>query len=322
MRGVGGDHEEPVRGQLGHGQVGLEQPALVEPLGVGDDPRVAVDGAGRHPVQQRARARALDGELRHEGHVDQPDVLAHGPVLGRPAVEPRRPAPGRGRLRGAAGAGEPRRALPARRPRAGSRPRRPAAGAPATAARRGPCAAASPAGARRRRCRGSRSVRAARYAGASWWGRKRATSKPVTSTSGRPVDDPVRQHPAQAARGQDADGVHPGRDEVAADAGRLADRGGEVGGERLGPAEERADPDLVGDRHPVHGLLEERRHPVPVGRQRAEGEVRAGCPRPTRRRPRARRGRPSSRRPPRGSSRRRRGPRRPARPARAPRWCR
>ena len=90
---------------------------------------------------------------------------------------------------------------------------------------------------------------------------------------GPPRGDPVRQDPAQPARGQDADRVHPGGHEVAADAGRLAHRRGEVGGERLGPAEERADPDLVGDRHPVHRLLEERRHPVPVGRQRPEGEV-------------------------------------------------
>ena len=55
--------------------------------------------------------------------------------------------------------------------------------------------------------------------------------------------------------------------------GRLADGGGEVGGERLRAAEEGADADLEGDRDPGHRLLQERAHPVPVGRDLAEGEV-------------------------------------------------
>ena len=87
---------------------------------------------------------------------------------------------------------------------------------------------------------------------------------------GQPGDDPVRQHPAEAAGREHADGVHAGRDEVVADARRLADGGREVGGERLRPAEERAHTDLEGDRHPGHRLLQERAHPVPVGLQRGE----------------------------------------------------
>jgi hypothetical protein len=54
---------------------------------------------------------------------------------------------------------------------------------------------------------------------------------------------------------------------------RLTHRRSEVRRERLRTAEERADPDLHGDRHSRHRLLEERRHPVPVRRQRPEREV-------------------------------------------------
>ncbi len=85
--------------------------------------------------------------------------------------------------------------------------------------------------------------------------------------------DPVGQHPAEAAGGEDADRVHARGDEVVADPGSLADGGGEVGGERLRAAEEGADADLEGDRDAGHRLLQERAHPVPVGRDLAEGEV-------------------------------------------------
>ncbi len=85
--------------------------------------------------------------------------------------------------------------------------------------------------------------------------------------------DPVREHPPEAAGGEDADRVHACRDEVVADARGLSDRGGQVGRERLRPAEERADAHLEGDRDAGHGLLQERAHPVPVGWDLAEGEV-------------------------------------------------
>ena len=42
---------------------------------------------------------------------------------------------------------------------------------------------------------------------------------------GAALDDPVRERPAQAAAGEDADGVQPGGDEVVAQLGRLADHG-------------------------------------------------------------------------------------------------
>ena len=47
VRGVGGDHPEPLVVELGDGEVGLERAALVEPLRVGDDARLAVDVVGR-----------------------------------------------------------------------------------------------------------------------------------------------------------------------------------------------------------------------------------------------------------------------------------
>ena len=69
--------------------------------------------------------------------------------------------------------------------------------------------------------------------------------KPVTSTSGRPFDDPVRQHAAQAAAGEDADRVQARGDEVVLQLRRLADDRLQVGREALGPAEELLDADLA-----------------------------------------------------------------------------
>ena len=57
VRGVGGDHPEPVVVELGHGEVGLERAALVEPLGVGDHARLAVDVVGREWSSTRPASR-------------------------------------------------------------------------------------------------------------------------------------------------------------------------------------------------------------------------------------------------------------------------
>ena len=132
------------------------------------------------------------------------------------------------------------------------------------------------------------------------------------------VDDPVRQGAAEPAAGEDADRVQPGRDEVVADLGRLADHRLQVGREALRAAEELRDADLGRDRDAAHRLLEVGTHPVPVRRQLAEREVvrDSGPPATARRRPRT--GRASGRRPPRGSSRSWPGPPAPASRARSP----
>jgi hypothetical protein len=68
-------------------------------------------------------------------------------------------------------------------------------------------------------------------------------------------------------------GVQPGADEVAAQPGRLADRGARSGVNDSGPQKNFRMPDLARDRHPGHRCLQERPHPVPVRRNLAEGEI-------------------------------------------------
>jgi hypothetical protein len=82
----------------------------------------------------------------------------------------------------------------------------------------------------------------------------------------------MRHRPPDAATSQDADRVEAGRDEVVAQLGRLAEDRRQVRREALGPAEERADPNLLRTRNPLHGGREVWRHPVPVGRQLPKGE--------------------------------------------------
>ena len=91
--GVGGDYEELVVAQFGDRQVGLEQPALVEPLGVRDPTGVAVDGIGGELVEHPSRARPGDPELGHEAHVHHDHTVATGMVFGFPLGPPRGPTP-------------------------------------------------------------------------------------------------------------------------------------------------------------------------------------------------------------------------------------
>ena len=62
---------------------------------------------------------------------------------------------------------------------------------------------------------------------------------------GRAVDDPVGEQAADAAAGEDADGVEPRGDEVVLELGRLADDGAQVGREALRAAEELLDAGLA-----------------------------------------------------------------------------
>ena len=80
--GSGGDDEELVLGQPGHGQVGLDAAALVEPLGVDHlaDGRGHVIGAD--VLKHLFGVRSLNHELGHGGQVVDAHVLAHGHVLG------------------------------------------------------------------------------------------------------------------------------------------------------------------------------------------------------------------------------------------------
>ena len=85
--------------------------------------------------------------------------------------------------------------------------------------------------------------------------------------------DPVRQHAAQPATRQDAHRIQPSGDEVVAQLGCLSHDGGEVGGEALGPAEERADARVGSDGHAAHRSLDVRPHAIPIGLQRRERDI-------------------------------------------------
>ena len=99
VRGVGGDHPEPVLVELGHREVGFQRAAGVEPLGVGDPAGLAVHPVGGDLLQHPAGVAALHIELGHEGHVHQDHAGARGVVLGLPVAEPVLPAPGQPGLR-------------------------------------------------------------------------------------------------------------------------------------------------------------------------------------------------------------------------------
>ena len=243
MCGVRRHHEEVVLAQLRHGEIGLDPPVVVEPLGVRDDAGIAVHRTGRQLVEELARARSGHPELRHERHVHQPDAVADGVVLVLPLGEPRRTSPRRLGLRGATRAGEPVSALPTRHLA------QVAALLDESLVHRRqqavPCRTQLLPG----RVRGIH--RAEDLGGSSGSVRRLELvgAEPV-DVEARDVDirlarrDPVRQHPAEPAGRQHTDGVHPSRHEVSADARRLTDGRRQIGGERLRPAEERPNSDL------------------------------------------------------------------------------
>ena len=273
VRGVRRDHPEPVVGQLGHGQIGLQQPGLVQPLGVGDHTRLAVHPVRRQLLQQPAGVATLDQELGHERHVHQGDPLAHRPMLVGPVAEPARPAPGqRAGIRRDPRAGVPVGSLPAADvAEAGSRLDQPVVNRRALHPARGLHRPARVVALVHLPERLHRAGPAVLRVGL-------VAMQPVDVQAGdvdvgAPGDDPVRQRPAESAAGQDADRVQPGCDEVVPQLGRLADHRRQVGGERLGAAEELPHPQVKGHRHPAHRLLQVGPHPVPVRRDLAEREV-------------------------------------------------
>ena len=87
MRGVGGDDPEALVVELGHREVGLSLPAVVEPLRVRD--RAARRRRRCSPqirFEHAPGVAALDEELRHERHVHEDHALARRAVLALPTV--------------------------------------------------------------------------------------------------------------------------------------------------------------------------------------------------------------------------------------------
>ena len=274
MRGIGGDHPEPVVVELGHRQVGFQRPGLVEPLGVGDPAGLAVDLVGRDPVQDLPGVTAAHVELGHEGHIHQDHAGARGVMLGLPVAEPVRPPPGQlAGLRLSALGGIPVGALPAADvPEVRPLRHQPVVDRRQLRAPGGPHGPARVVGLVHQAQRLDRASRPVLRIGL-------VAVQPV-DVDGRHVDvgpavgDPVRDHPADSAAGQDPDRVQPGRHEVVLQLRRFADDRQQVRGETLRAAEELLDACLLAHRDPGHGALQVGRHPVPVRRQLAEGEIR------------------------------------------------
>ena len=278
MRGVGRDHVEVVVSQLGDRQVGLELAVVVEPLRVRDHARLGVDAVGGQPLELPPGVAALHRELGHERHVHQDHAVATGAMLSLPVRVPVLAAPGELACRGRLAWGQ------------GTRRRVPVGAFPATDVAEERVLRHQPVVNRRQ-------LRAARGPHRAAWVMRRIDHAERLDRAGGPVlrigligvqpvdvhagdvdvrpaiDDPVRDDAADAAAGQDADGVEAGRDEVVAELGSLAEHRRQVRREALRPAEELADPDFRRDRNPGHRLFQERAHPIPVRRQLAEGEV-------------------------------------------------
>jgi hypothetical protein len=96
---------------------------------------------------------------------------------------------------------------------------------------------------------------------------------PVTSMSGAPSTIQFGHQPADAAAGEDAQGVEARGDEKVAQLGRFAHQRREVGREALGAAEELAHAGASGGGHALEGVLHEGHHAVDVGLDLAEGEL-------------------------------------------------
>lgn len=98
-------------------------------------------------------------------------------------------------------------------------------------------------------------------------------STSISSTGGATIADPVGQRLADAARGEDADGVEARRAEEARHFGRLAEKVAVVGGEALRAVEEQLDAGALQHRHAARRLFQIGGDVIDIFRQRAETEV-------------------------------------------------
>ena len=245
VRGVGGDHPEPVLGQLGHGEVGLQRPGRVQPLGVGDPAGLAVHPVGGDLVKDLPGVPAPHVELGHEGHVHQDHPGAGGVMLGLPVTEIVRPPPGQlAGLRLGAFRCIPVGALPAADVLEISTLRdQPVVHRGHLRAARGAHGPARVVGRIDQAKRFHRARRPVLRVGL-------VAVQPVDVDAGH-VDvgaalrDPLRDDPADPSAGQDPDRVQPGGNEVVLQFRRLADDWQQVGREALRAAEELLDPRVL-----------------------------------------------------------------------------
>ena len=81
-------HPVPVLGEAGDGEVRLDAPPLVQPVGVDDPPRLDVHVGGAHALEHPGRVAPLHEVLGEARLVEEGDALARRAVLGRRVLEP------------------------------------------------------------------------------------------------------------------------------------------------------------------------------------------------------------------------------------------
>ncbi len=270
---VAADHDVRVLGLAGHRDVGDDPAALVQPLRVDDPADRGVDVVRADPVEHGHRVRSLYDVVRHQRHVEDREVLARVEVLLAGALERLTAFEAPLDRRGDARAGEVVGVLPA-----AGRDEVGAVGDVLGVVRR-PAHVASEPGL------GVRPGQVVEQEAQPLDGALLAEQagglelvRPVHADAGDVerrvlLDQPLRHHVAEPAAGQDADGVEAAGEVQAVDLGRLPEHRREVVGEALRPAEEGADPGVLESGEAPHRDLEERRQPVPVGREHGERAV-------------------------------------------------
>ena len=267
-----GHDEEAVLGEAGHGDVGLDAAAVVEPLRVDDAARGNRDVVGADAVERRLRVGAGHHDLAEAALVDQPDALAHRPMLVRRILEPVLAPPGI-LVPGL----DPFRRVPVGTLPAGGLPE-------AGPARREPVVEGRPADAARRRELPEGPAHVVEEA--------QPLDDALLEIAGVPlerlhparvdlpqvharmaVDDPLGEHLAGAARRPDADRVEPAREVEVPKLGRLAEEVAVVRREALRSAEERLDARLREGGNAMQGAFHDGLEVVPVLGQLVELEV-------------------------------------------------
>ena len=272
---VGADHHEAIAREPRHRAVDPHAAGLVADRRIDDLAELGVDVRHDESVQHGEGVGALDGELAHERHVEQPDPLAHRPVLGLDERVVPLAAPGLHHLRQLVGAaGEEQRPLPA-----GRRVEVGAVGDEALVHR------GTPHPPRRRgspsRRRGVAEEHAELLDGAvAAVGPRRLVGLGAVGRVAREVHrrhpgrDPVGEHVADAPAEQDAERVEAAGEEEPGALGRLAEEWVDVGGEGLRAAEELAHPDVRQRGDARHRQGDVGLDAGVVGLDLAEGEVR------------------------------------------------
>ena len=273
MDEVRGHDEELLLGESGDRQVGGDSAGGVEPLGVDQPTDLTVDDADREPVEYLRRIGTLDEELRHQAHIEDADVLTHGTVFAAHDVETRLPGEvERGRRMFAVGV-VPLGELP---PHGGVEV--PTGGHQSVVQHRTSHIA------RRTRFPGGPDRITEQHAelldgafGAEAPGGLMRGS-PVDGISGdvhrwEAIDNPVRHQVSDATSHQDAQRVHPGRDEVAIQFRCRAEHRPDVGREGFRTAEEQPHSDFRQRGNALQCRTQVRAQAVPVRRHGAEGEA-------------------------------------------------